>query len=413
MNIKLDFKIGVSLLSVFLLSVNANAKAQNVRVVWSSAPQTEAVVVWDAEALSESASLVYDTISHKEGKRDYAFSSALSESGLYKESSAPKSKKGDRGSAKSSPKLFYHHAPLKQLKPGTIYYLAVKDAEGTGREYHFKTAPADGTPIKLIFAGDSRTRMDVARGISTQISKMIAKDDSIVALLHGGDYAGAPRRDMWKEWLEAYALTTTADGKLLPIIPVVGNHEKPSKNPLFRQAYGYPGGKDDYYLCRLTPSVAVLVLNTETSTDGVQRKFLQTSLEMLKKEKIKWQIAAYHKPAFPAIKQASSAKVSWVPLFEQYNLDLALESDGHCIKRTVPIRNGKEAADGVVYLGEGGYGAPQRDFKPDRWYIQGEHAFISKGDHMMMLEITPQAINYSTILNAGKVVDSASFKSRR
>ena len=29
------------------------------------------------------------------------------------------------------------------------------------------------------------------------------------------------------------------------------------------------------------------------------------------------------------------------PLFDKYNIDIALESDGHCMKRTVPIRDGK------------------------------------------------------------------------
>jgi len=213
--------------------------SQNIRVVWSTSPQTEAVVVWDGDVIDKSVVLLYDTVSHSGKKnRMYAKQASLHEAGLYKESPKKKPKKEVENPKPEvpSPDLFYHQVPLKNLKPGTIYYLAVKTSDGIGREYHFKTAPADGKPFKLIYAGDSRSRIDVARKVSMQIGDMTAKDDSIIGLLHGGDYAGSPKRAGWKQWLEAYALTTTKDGKLLPIIPVVGNHETPSKSPMFRQA---------------------------------------------------------------------------------------------------------------------------------------------------------------------------------
>ncbi len=390
--------------------------AQNIRVVWSEAPQTEAMVVWDSENTNTPSALVYDTVSRTDEKRSYAAFSSVTERGLYKDPPNKPRKKKDGTVVppeEPAPELFYHHAMLENLKPGSVYYLAVKTPDGTGREYHFRTAPEDGAPFKLIFAGDSRTRIDVAREISEQMSEMVAADDSILALLHGGDYAGSPRRKFWKPWLEAYSLTTTSGGKLLPIIPVAGNHEGFANNPMYLQAYGYPGGEGGYYLCSLTPSVGILVLNSQVPDKEKQLEFLKQALGKMKQEKIQWQMVAYHRPLYPAVKEPGGDKESWVPVFEEFNLDLALESDGHCIKRTVPIRGEKESADGVVYLGEGGYGAPQRDPKTDRWFIQGEQAFASKGDHIMMLEITPKSINYSTVLSTGEVVDSAEFKPRR
>lgn len=393
----------------------AAESALNARVVWSQNPQSEAVVVWDGEALLDASLLLYDTVSRKGGGRDYAFRARVSEAGLYQEGPGqkPKNAAPDWAPPAPSPDFFYHHAALKKLSPSTVYYLAIETADGIGREYHFKTAPRDGETFKLIYGGDSRTHVDMARQLNQKISQMIEDDDSIAGLLHGGDYAVTTRRDVWKEWLEAYNLSTTEDGKLLPIIPVIGNHDVGGDSPIFRQAYGYPGGANDYYTCQLTPSIAILCLNTEISAEGKQRKFLQKALAGLKKDRVKWQIAAFHRPAFPGVKQASVAKVSWVPLFEEYNIDLVLESDGHCIKRTVPIRGDKEAADGIVYLGEGGYGAPQRDPKLDRWYLQGDNAFTSKGDHLMILEFARDTVNYATVLDTGEILDSATFKARR
>ncbi|MDZ8120268.1 metallophosphoesterase family protein [Pontiella agarivorans] len=405
--------IGLILATVVPAS-HAQESIQNLRVVWSKDPGTQAVIVWDAPQADETARVLYDTRSHSDEQKNYLFNAPLSETGLYNESRAKKPKSAPADwTSESSPDLFYHQIQLQNLEPETIYYLTVKTARGMSREYHFKTAPEKQTPFKLIYAGDSRTHLEVARKISLQIREMIKQDDSIIALIHGGDYAVTTRRKVWKNWLEAYALTTTEDGQLLPIIPTIGNHDVPGKSPIFRQAYGYPGGERDYYTCRLTPDVSILCLNTEISAEGRQRAFLQSELEKLKKDHVKWQLAAYHKPAFPAIKQPSAAKVSWVPLFDKFNLDLVLESDGHCIKRTVPIRHGKEDPAGTVYLGEGGYGAPQRDPKPDRWYLQGENSFASKGDHIMLLEFNGDTIHYSTLLDTGETVDTATFKARR
>lgn len=410
MNTKRIAISGALLSFAICLTAFAEEWAQNVRVVWSSTPQTAAVVVWDSETLGEKAVLFYDTVCKKAARQDYAFSEPVSEAGLYTE--AP-TKEAPNAQPTPSPDLFYHQVRLTNLKPETIYYLAVKTDAGFGREYHFKTAPATEKSFKLIYAGDSRSNIDVVRSMSKQIRGMVENDESIVALLHGGDYAASPNRKLWKDWLAAYALTTTTDGKLLPIIPVVGNHESPATSPMFGQAYGDPGGQRGYYTFRLAPSIGLICLDTETFAEGDQQTFLRKTLAEMENDQVKWKITAYHRPAFPAVKKPSPAKKSWVPLFEEYNVDLALESDGHCIKRTVPIRNEKESADGVVYLGEGGYGAPQRDPKLDRWYIQGDHAFASKGDHLMMLEITPNAINYSTILSSGEIADSATFKPRR
>ncbi|MDG2255105.1 MAG: metallophosphoesterase family protein [Opitutaceae bacterium] len=406
--------IGFSLMAT-AIAINAADFAQNVRVVWSQKPQTEAMVVWDGDEILDGSVLLYDTVSRVSGHRDYAFRASVTGMGLYQEGPAKKPKDAEDDWAPSAPStgFFYHHAPIKNLTPDTVYYLAVQTADGIGREYHFKSAPKDGQTFKLIYGGDSRTHVDVARQINEQISQMVESDPSIAGLLHGGDYAVTTRRDLWKQWLEAYNLTTTEDGKLLPIIPVIGNHDVPGNSPIFRQAYGYPGGLKDYYSCRITPSIAIICLNTEISAEGDQRIFLQKALTQLKTDQVKWQIAAFHKPVYPGVKKPSAGRVSWVPLFEEYNIDLVLESDGHCIKRTVPIRGDIEADDGIVYLGEGGYGAPQRNPKLDRWYLQGDNAFAGKGDHVMILEFAPDIIHYSAMLNTGEIIDSASFKARR
>lgn len=410
------FKIAIWFLLFSFVSafgVEQSRSVGNLRVVWSEDPQTTALVAWDGWELNENAVLLYDTVSRADAKSGYAFKAPVCESGSYFKIpvGGPKSSAAKKNIGSET--LFYHHVKLSGLEPGTVYFLTVKTDGGSRREYHFKTAPDTDCPIKLIYAGDSRTHVDVVCQMSRQIAKLVEHDDSIIALLHGGDFVGDPFRvDMWKKWLEAYSLTTTDSGRLLPIIPVIGNHDG-SPDGIFGHAYGDLGTGAGYYTFRLTPSIGIICLDSQQDLWKNQRKFMQGALAGMEKDKVQWRIAAAHKAIYPAIKREHPGRDAWVPLFEQFGVDLMLECDGHCIKRTVPIRNGKESPDGIVYLGEGGYGAPQRDPYPTRWYIQGTNSFVSKGDHFMVLEFAPDGIHYSTILSTGETVDSTIFKPRQ
>ena len=102
----------------------------------------------------------------------------------------------------------------------------------------------------------------------------------------------------------------------------------------------------------------------------------------------------------------------WVPLFERFNVDIALESDGHVLKRTVPIRDGQLDPDGVVYIGEGGLGVEQRTPDMSRWYLQPP-GMARAVNHVQALRVTPGAIHYSAILENGEVADTHTFRPRR
>jgi len=123
-------------------------------------------------------------------------------------------------------------------------------------------------------------------------------------------------------------------------------------------------------------------------------------------------LAEYHRPAWPAVKKPGAAKEFWVPLFEEFDVDLVVESDGHVIKRTVPIRNEKKDSTGVVYVGEGGLGVPQR--KPDRshWYLRSP-GMATRGHHVMKIRFTPEKIDYKVVLLDRSIADKAIFRPRK
>ena len=100
-----------------------------------------------------------------------------------------------------------------------------------------------------------------------------------------------------------------------------------------------------------------------------------------------------------------------MPLFEKYNLDIAFESDGHALKRTCAIRGGKQADDGVVYIGEGGLGVKQRTPKDDRWYFKGGVAASTL--HVQKLTVKKDSLLVESITDEGKVRDSYTAKPRK
>jgi hypothetical protein len=101
-----------------------------------------------------------------------------------------------------------------------------------------------------------------------------------------------------------------------------------------------------------------------------------------------------------------------VPVFEQYDVDLVCEFDGHVIKRTVPIRDGKMDPSGVVYIGEGGLGVAQRSPNIDRWYLQPPGK-AGRGHHVQLLSFQRDRLDYQAILLDGSLFDSHALPVRK
>jgi hypothetical protein len=373
---------------------------KNMRVIWIERPQTEAMIIWDSDKPADG-----DYIKIVKGESD-------TDQKLFSHFDQAYTNIDKKGREIDEKKLYVRHIKCRDLDPSTKYTFTAYSGKEKSREYHFTTAPSDDRNYKLVFVGDSRTRIEVAQKISAQINELVKKDSEILAVLHGGDYANVPELKYWRPWLKAYSLTTSKMGRLVPMIPVCGNHEFIRRSPLYGEAYGFPGEKQKYYYsCELSPQVRIAILNTEISTLGDQQKFLRDTLKQYKKDKVIWQLSAYHRPAYAAVKKPSAAMTAWVPLFDEFDVDLVLESDGHCIKRTVPIKNNKLDPKGTVYLGEGGYGAPQR--KPGKkWYLDSP-GMASSGDHLMLLQFKKDEIDYKTIGINGDILDRYAFKPRK
>ncbi|MCC6466015.1 MAG: metallophosphoesterase family protein [Planctomycetes bacterium] len=356
------------------------------RVIWTSNPATSATVSWTTATRTRDNLLLLDTQPRGGKAAEYAVKQAATESYQYT----------------GSDELWVHHVRLADLKPATKYYFATASDGRASREFYFTTAPEDDVPVRFLYGGDSRSDRDARRLMNRRIRTLAEEDPGLLCFVHGGDYVhDGDKMDQWTEWMTDHELTICADGRVLPIVPTRGNHE--SGDVQLDQVFDNPGGKGlNYFATRLSSQVLLVTLDTEISAGGEQAEFLRRTLK--DNAKCRWQLANYHRPAYPAVKEPSVAKQHWVPIFEEFNLDCALESDGHTIKRTCAIRADKPADDGVVYIGEGGLGVKQRTPENDRWYFKD--GVTGANHHVQRVTADKDSLKVETILHNGKVFDT-------
>ncbi|TWT74733.1 purple acid phosphatase family protein [Allorhodopirellula solitaria] len=394
----------VAFLAAVFLAFISNARADaplegtqpaQWRVVWADDPATSATIVWSTAEPGRLHSVEY-----RVRGEDAQPAVQLARSGRYTGGDA---------------ELYYHRVELTELEPASAYDIKMISDDEESPVFYFVTAPPHDRDFSILHGGDSRSDRDTRRKMNAMMGEMFASShdndepaDDILAVAHGGDYiVNGTKMKLWSEWLSDHELTTTPDGRLLPIIPARGNHDhgKP-----FNQVFGFPEGDLNYYGLNIGSQLRFITLNSEISTAGDQASWLTEELAR-SRPKNRWLLVQYHRPVYPAVKGPGAGLQSWVPLFERFNVDLACEADGHNIKRTVPIRGGAMDESGVIYIGEGGLGVPQRTPKTDRWFIQSP-GMADKGNHVFVLTFGKQTLHGKCVLLGGEVRDEFSIDAR-
>lgn len=301
-----------------------------------------------------------------------------------------------------------HRVDLRELEPSRSYWFEVEHHSGRSRSFWFRTAPIDDRVISFLSGGDCLDRRQPRREMNHRMAQVAHDDPQILCLAHAGDFVrnGESLRE-WLEWLDDHEVLTGPDGQLLPLVVARGNHE--AVGPLFDFVFGAPGGKvRNYYRTPLGSTVVLLTLNTEYPAEGDQRQFLVDALSG--DQDREFRLAQYHRGLFPAVRQAFAGKSAWLPVFDRFHLDFGLESNGHTLKRTPPIRAGAIDPEGTVFLGEGGFGAKQRsprnEDERNRFWTQAPGGFVTRGDHVWKLRFEHGQATAHAILANGEIADT-------
>jgi len=345
------------LLTLFIsIQTSAADIASRFRVVWSEDPATMATIGFDALTTQSNYQIVY----REKGSETSEISLPIS----------------DYRDHKSMRNSFSH---LKNLTPSTAYEFYIELNGERSKSFWFRTAPASNdSRLSLISGGDSRNNREVRKLANIMVSKL-----NTDAVLFGGDMTGSDNSSQWKNWFNDWQLTISEDGRITPIVPTRGNHER--SNDSISKLFAVPS--QVYYALDIADDLfRVYTLNTESSISGNQTLWLKSDLE--KNGNRIWKFAQYHRPirAHTSGKSEGNRQYkSWAPLFYEFGVNLVSESDSHTVKTTFPIRPSKDTGSdegfirdderGTVYVGEGCWGAPLRRNNDDKNWTRASGRF--------------------------------------
>lgn len=379
-----------------------STEPRHVRVTWMENPQHEAVISWSTTEPCTGNRVSYDTESRGGVLGEYASQVREIHTGEYTRT--------EDDLEYGEPPLYYHHAHVSGLEPATAYFFVVSSEGKHSREFHFITAPDDNRDLSVLFGGDSRIGgsepylHEDRRGMNRRMKALAEAHGDVTAFCHGGDFYQRAELRYMRPWLTDHELTVTEGGRIIPIIPARGNHDRAIG---FEEMFWWPDREHDYYyVTQISREIALVTLNTEISLAGDQRMWLDRTLRELQPEN-RWLYVQYHKPAYSSVRgwtDGEDRRHYFVPLFEKYGVNIVAESHDHALKRTLPIFEGGPHEDGITYIGDGGLGVPQRTPDPERWYLQ-EPGMTQSVHHAHRLEFTQDSLRGRAYGMDGEVLD--------
>lgn len=341
-----------SLFAFLIFFQVAYAKVDAIYLTFGQDPSTTMVVTWHGSQDQNQLSL-------REGK-------------AWKTYEAKTSKMGASA-------IYIHRLYIDGLAPDAAYRFKVS---GDTEEFLFKTMPDTlNRKVKFAVGGDVYRFLYLFRRIGEQIA---AQDPDFIVV--GGDIGYTKgnttlfKDKNWevKRWGTFFKEWKThmrgKDGRLLPMVVVLGNHDiQDPKTDLFFDLFYYPKTRKAFDVHDFGDYLSLFILDTGHATPirGEQTSWLEQSLQQRENRVCK--MAAYHVAAYPSVYPYEGAKPkeirsTWVPLFEKYGIKLCFEHHNHAYKRTFPLYQGKVDPKGILYIGDGAWGVEPREPKK-RWYL--------------------------------------------
>jgi acid phosphatase type 7 len=345
----------------FGLVTGDNFIPRQVVLTWQSDPSTSMTITWRTDERNDVNRLRYAELNSTSNRE---WKTLEAETFTFEETSA-----------------WLHTAELKDLKPGQKYNVII-DHPTHPDLFNFQTMPDEENRRELVFlaGGDSRTRRDVRQ----EMNELAILEDPDFIIFDGDFINNALSEEQWDDWFDDWHdQLITSDGRRIPVVPAIGNHEvegsylQPRENaPFYMKRFIVPEPRT-YYVLQMSPDLVLVTLDTDHIVEITdQTEWLDKTLEDNKD--VRWKLVQWHVAAWPSVRDFDGniprkIRDHWVPVIEKHNVDLVIEAHDHAYKKTVPIRNNsQDDENGIVYIGDGGWGAPIRDTKDpaEYWWLE-------------------------------------------
>lgn len=286
---------------------------------------------------------------------------------------------------------------LSNLEPDTDYFFVIQDQAGVSPRFVFKTAPNLAKTFTFISGGDSRN----GRAVRQAANELAAKLQPLF-IAFTGDMVELDNAVCWSQWLDDWQKTVNKHGRMIPIVAHRGNHE--SLPDSIYKLFDTP--KNAYYSFSVGGNLLrYYALNSMLPAFGKQGKWLAKDLAVqgIKHTHL---VAGYHHPMRPHFskKPEGNNPYHWAATFYKYGVDLALESDSHVLKRTMPLKPTQRGEEGfiaapkdknaTIFTGEGCWGAPLRAADDAKsWTLD-----CTSANGFDWIQVSPQQMQLKTVL---------------
>ena len=324
-----------------------------------------------------------------------------------------------------------HSATLSGLQPATTYLYRVGDGETWSEWLEFETASDRSEPFSFIMQGDAQN--DIKSYVSRTFRAATEARPYAKAVLHAGDLIDTD--DSEAEWGEWFGAAGYANGSM-NVIASVGNHEYypgPELAEHWAAQFQYPlnGPKTTSRIEQLYAEnvyftdyqgVRFIALNSNFPGDPEAFAAQTTWLEsVLADNPNKWTVVTFHHPVFSVSsgRDNSAIRNAWMPLFEQYDVDLVLQGHDHAYGRGNLVTNetdlpsGTTAATsnrGPVYLvsvaGPNYYVLDPAD--ANNWTANGAHLrrSIANTQLYQLVDVTSGELHVESWNVSGQMIDA-------
>ncbi|MGH9369126.1 MAG: metallophosphoesterase [Thermoanaerobaculia bacterium] len=269
-----------------------------------------------------------------------------------------------------------HVVGLPGLAPGALYrYRVFSDGVALGEEATLR-APRGPAESRFAFGviGDTDGG-EIPRALAERLLERGAD-----FAIHTGDvvYPAGAESDYNPKFFQPFARWL----RHRPILPTLGNHDvRTERGAPYLRNFVLPAndatGSSRFYAFRHANALFVC-LDVESSAFGSGSPQYGWLVRTLRDSDAAWKFVYFHEPPYSSRRPNRVIRLILSPLFERYGVDVVFCGHEHLYERTFPIAEFVPGVRGVVYITQGGGGAPLHPFHRESYsaYVSSRFGFV-------------------------------------
>jgi predicted phosphodiesterase len=274
-----------------------------------------------------------------------------------------------------------HAAPPKPAQP-----VAQKPADKQ------PAPPTEAGSLKFAIIGDSGTGSSAQYAVAKQLIDARSRFPYEFVLMMGDNlYSGSGEKDYRKKFEEPYKPILDAGIKFYAAL---GNHDN-SNERMYKQ---FNMNGERFYTFKPKPGVRIFALDSNYM-DRSQIEWLEKELSASGSD---WKVMFFHHPLYSSGETHGSddkLREQLEPLFLKHGVDVVFAGHEHFYERLKPQK-------GIYYFISGGAGKLR---KGDISKTELTAKAYDTGYHFMLIELAKNSVNFETINQDGKVIDSGAL----